>query len=238
MVQKRSALMAGTSVRGGMLAIIGLALPEIQQSITEHQLEGVDIANHNAPDQVVISVAAGVPLAVFEKRLAEIPVIRAMPNTPAVVREGVTAIALGKAVSDDHAARGRRVLEAVGQVETLDEALIDAATAVSGTGPAYVFLLAEALIEAAIREGLPRDIAESFVAKTVRGAGHLLTETAVQASELRARVTSPGGTTAAAVHVLEERGFRALLEDAVRAAAQRSRELGALAAGDSAEHNS
>ncbi len=187
-------------------------------------LEGVSGAI--TTDQVVVSMAAGVPIATFEARLGEVPVIRAMPNTPALVREGVTAIALGAHVTDDHAARARRVLEAVGLVETLDEALMDAVTAVSGTGPAYVFLLAEALIEAAIREGLPRDVAETFVHRTVRGAGHLLTDTGVSASELRARVTSPGGTTAAAVHVLEERGFRALVEDAVRAAAQRSRELG------------
>jgi pyrroline-5-carboxylate reductase len=185
------------------------------------------------PDQVVISLAAGVPLSVFEHRLVGVPVIRAMPNTPAMVREGVTAIALGTAVTDDHAARGRRVLEAVGLVEMLDEPLLDAATAVSGTGPAYVFLLAEALIEAAIREGLPRDVAEIFVARTIRGAGHLLTDSGSQPSTLRASVTSPGGTTAAAVHILEERGFRALVEDAVRAAAQRSRELGVIAGGDS-----
>lgn len=178
------------------------------------------------PDQVVVSTAAGVPIAVFEERLGSVPVIRAMPNTPALVREGVTAIALGTHVTDDHAARATRVLEAIGLVERLDESMMDAVTAVSGTGPAYVFLLAEALIEAAIREGMPRDVAENFVHRTVRGAGHLLTDTGVPAAELRARVTSPGGTTAAAVHILEERGFRALVEDAVRAAAQRSRELG------------
>lgn len=191
------------------------------------------IAGSVGADQVVVSMAAGVPLSVYENLLGDVPVIRAMPNTPALVREGVTAMALGAHVTDDHAARARRALEAVGLVEVLDESVLDAVTAVSGTGPAYVFLLAEALIESAIREGLPRDVAESFVHRTVRGAGHLLTETDVPASELRARVTSPGGTTAAAIHVLEERGFRALVEDAVRAAAQRSRELGDQARGGS-----
>ncbi len=187
------------------------------------------IAGSVSSDQVVISLAAGVPLALYEEHLTDVPVVRAMPNTPSLVREGVTAIAGGTAVTEDHLARARRVLEAVGQVEVLDEALIDAVTAVSGSGPAYVFLLAEALEEAAVREGLPRDIAEALVHQTVRGAGHLLTETTIKSSELRAQVTSPGGTTAAAMHVLEERGFRAVLEDAVRAAAQRSRELGAMA---------
>jgi pyrroline-5-carboxylate reductase len=108
----------------------------------------------------------------------------------------------------------------------MDESLLDAVTAVSGTGPAYVFLLAEALTEAAVREGLPRDIAEEFVHQTIRGAGHLLTDTDSSPAELRSQVTSPGGTTAAAVHILEERGFRALVEDAVRAAAKRAAELG------------
>ncbi len=183
-------------------------------------------------DQVVISLAAGVPIGLYESRLSGVPVVRAMPNTPSLVREGVTAIAGGAHVTEDHLARARRVLEAVGQVEVLDEQLIDAVTAVSGSGPAYVFLLAEAMEEAAVREGLPRDIAEALVHQTVRGAGHLLTDTPTKSSELRAQVTSPGGTTAAAIHVLEEKGFRALLEDAVRAAAQRSRELGAMASGD------
>jgi pyrroline-5-carboxylate reductase len=108
----------------------------------------------------------------------------------------------------------------------MDESLLDAVTAVSGTGPAYVFLMAEALTEAALREGMPRDIAERFVSQTIRGAGHLLTDTGRSPTELRAQVTSPGGTTAAAMHVLEERGFRALVEDAVRAAAERASELG------------
>lgn len=177
--------------------------------------------------QVLLSIAAGVPTFTFEKMLGEIPVVRAMPNTPALVGEGVTGMASGRFTGAEHLAKARQVLEAVGEVRLMDESLLDAVTAVSGTGPAYVFLLAEALTEAAIREGLPRDIAESFVHQTIRGAGHLLTETGRSPFELRAQVTSPGGTTAAAVHVLEERGFRALVEDAVRAAAQRARELGA-----------
>lgn len=187
------------------------------------------IAGRIRPHQVVVSLAAGVPIKVFEQELGEVPVIRAMPNTPALVGEGVTGMAVGRHAREEDVAKACAVLEAVGTVQLLDEPLLDAVTAVSGTGPAYVFLLAEALIEAAIREGLPRDIAEEFVHQTIRGAGHLLTETGQGAAQLRAQVTSPGGTTAAAVHVLEERGFRALVEDAVRAAAQRSRELGTAA---------
>lgn len=179
-----------------------------------------------SPPQVTVSVAAGVRIRIFEERLPGMAVIRAMPNTPALVGEGVTGIAAGTHADEDAVAAATRVLEAVGSVRQMDESLLDAVTAVSGTGPAYVFLLAEALTEAAIREGIPRDVAESLVHQTVRGAGHLLTDTGRSSAELRGQVTSPGGTTAAAVHVLEDRGFRALVEDAVRAAAERARQLG------------
>jgi len=184
------------------------------------------IAGSVAEGQTVISLAAGVTTAFYEKTLGEVPVVRAMPNTPALVREGVTGAAAGSHAGADDLDSAREVLGAVGEVRVMDESLLDAVTAVSGTGPAYVFLLAEALTEAAMREGLSRDVAESFVHQTIRGAGHLLTGTGKSPAELRYEVTSPGGTTAAAVHVLEERGFRALVEDAVRAAALRAAELG------------
>ncbi len=187
-------------------------------------LEGLKAAIK--PGQVLLSIAAGVPTSTYEAALSDVAVVRAMPNTPALVKEAVTGMAGGRHAGEGELEKARLVLEAVGGVQQLDESLLDAVTAVSGTGPAYVFLLAEALTEAAVREGLPRDIAESFVNQTIRGAGHLLTETSRGPFELRSQVTSPGGTTAAAVHVLEERGFRALVEDAVRAAAQRARELG------------
>lgn len=176
--------------------------------------------------QLVLSLAAGVRAETYEAGLGPLPVVRAMPNTPALVRRGVTGIAAGKHATDEHLMLAESVLGAVGSVRLMDESLLDAVTAVSGTGPAYVFLLAEALTEAAMREGLPRDIAENFVHETIRGAGHLLTDTPKSPAQLRYEVTSPGGTTAAAMHVLEERGFRALVEDAVRAAALRATELG------------
>ncbi len=187
-------------------------------------LQVIDV--HLDPETVVVSVAAGVTIESIESVLVDQAVVRSMPNTPAIVGEGVAGAAVGHRTTDEQLARAISVLEAVGAVEVLDETVLDAVTAVSGTGPAYVFLLAEALIEAAIREGMSRRVAETFVHQTIRGAGHLLTETGVGAPRLRSQVTSPGGTTAAAVHVLEERGFRALVEDAVRAAAKRSRELG------------
>jgi pyrroline-5-carboxylate reductase len=183
---------------------------------------GVGIAD----GQMILSLAAGVTTGTYEDELGDIPVIRAMPNTPALVGEGVTGIARGAYAGAEHLKLATEVLGAVGEVRVMDETLLDAVTAVSGTGPAYVFLLAEALTEAAVREGLPRDVAEAFVHQTIRGAGHLLTDTDATPAELRSQVTSPGGTTAAAVHVLEERGFRALVEDAVQAAARRATELG------------
>jgi len=184
------------------------------------------LAGEITDDQTLLSLAAGVTTQTYEAQLGAVPVVRAMPNTPALVREGVTGIAAGSHAGTHHLDVAREVLGAVGSVRIMEETLLDAVTAVSGTGPAYVFLLAEALTEAAMREGLPRDVAESFVHQTIRGAGHLLTDTSKSPAQLRYEVTSPGGTTAAAMHVLEEKGFRAVVEDAVRAAAIRARELG------------
>lgn len=178
------------------------------------------------PAQTIVSIAAGVPIQVYEEALPGVPVVRAMPNTPSAVDLGMTAFTTGSAVDVEHAERARMVLSAVGETIELSEDLLDAVTAVSGTGPAYVFLLAESLIEAAIREGLPHHAAEKLVHQTLRGSGELLSTSDKSAFRLRGEVTSPGGTTAAAMHVLEEGGFRALIEDAVQAAAQRSRDLG------------
>lgn len=183
-----------------------------------------------APGQLVVSLAAGVPTGVFERGLGEVPVIRAMPNTPALVDEAITAYAPGRFVSEEALKDAAAVLDAIGKTVVLEEQLMDAVTAVSGTGPAYVYLLAEALTDAAIREGLPRHAAQLLVDQTLKGTGALLAETELSPIKLRAQVTSPGGTTAAAVHVLEQRGFRAAIEDAVRAAASRSREMGEAAA--------
>jgi pyrroline-5-carboxylate reductase len=178
------------------------------------------------PDQLVLTLAAGVPTERFEESLGEVPVVRVMPNTPALIDQAMTAICAGRHAGEAALDLAERVFSAVGETVRLEEQLLDAVTAVSGTGPAYLFLLAEALTEAAIREGLPRRAAELLVNQTMQGAGMLLMTVDQGPEQLRAQVTSPGGTTAAAVHILEERGFRALVEDAVRAAAQRSRELG------------
>ncbi len=193
-----------------------------------HDLLG-QIRGKVLPGQTVLSLAAGVPVAMLEGALGNVAVVRAMPNTPAAVDQAMTAYCGGRLADDAALKLAAEVLAAVGETMLLDEDLLDAVTAVSGTGPAYVYLLAESLIEAAIREGLPHHAAAKLVEQTLKGAGMLLAEEHRTPFELRAQVTSPGGTTAAAMHVLMEGSFRALIEDAVRAAAQRSRELGSQA---------
>ncbi len=176
-----------------------------------------------------VSVAAGTPIAAFEKTLGQAtPIIRAMPNTPAAVSRGITAIIGNAHASAAHMDQAEALLSAVGQVVRLEsEAQMDAVTAVSGSGPAYVFHLIETLAAAGEAEGLPPALAMQLALATVAGAGHLAENAAEDATQLRVNVTSPGGTTAAALEVLMDphTGFPPLLKRAVRAAANRSKEL-------------
>lgn len=179
-----------------------------------------------AEDALLISIAAGVKIAAVEAAAPGRPVVRAMPNTPALVRRAATAIAGGQHATDAHLETAERVLGAVGIVVRVPEAHLDAVTGLSGSGPAYVFLVAEALIEAGVLAGLPRDTADALVRETLLGSAQLLAAGDETPESLRAAVTSPGGTTAAGLHALEQRGVRAAFLDAVRAAAERSRQLG------------
>jgi pyrroline-5-carboxylate reductase len=175
----------------------------------------------------VLSIAAGVPIATLEAGLGTgTAVVRAMPNTPALVGAGAAAIAAGSAAGEADLAWAESILGAVGSVVRVAEPLLDAVTGLSGSGPAYVFLVAEALIEAGVLNGLPRDVSVALATQTVLGAARLLTETGDTPETLRAQVTSPGGTTAAGLHALESAGVRAAFLDAVTAATRRSRELG------------
>ena len=155
-----------------------------------------------------------------------IPVIRAMPNTPALVGVGAAAIAAGREATDDDLSWAEEILSAVGTVVRVREDLLDAVTGLSGSGPAYVFLVAEALVDAGVFVGLARDVSSSLVTQTLLGAATLLAESGEDAVAHRAAVTSPGGTTAAGLRVLEAEGVRAAMLDAVDAATRRSRELG------------
>lgn len=176
----------------------------------------------------VLSIAAGVSIATLESVVgADVAVVRSMPNTPALVGAGAAAMSPGTAASADDMAWAGAILGAVGTVVEVPEASLDAVTGLSGSGPAYVFLVVEALIDAGVLTGLPRAVADSLVRQTLLGAAQLLAEGDATPESLRAAVTSPGGTTAAGLRVLEERATRAAFQDAVVAAAARSRELGA-----------
>ena len=175
----------------------------------------------------VLSIAAGVTIGALEAELAPgTAVVRAMPNTPAVVGLGASAIAPGTAASDDDLAWAESLLGAVGTVVRVKEHLLDAVTGLSGSGPAYVFLVAEALIEAGVLAGLPRDVSANLSIQTLLGAATLLAQGTDTPEALRAAVTSPGGTTAAGLRTLEQHGVRAAFLEAVAAATERSRQLG------------
>lgn len=175
----------------------------------------------------VLSIAAGVTTATIEAAVGpDVAVVRAMPNTPAVVRAGASAIAPGSTATSADLDWAESVLEAVGVVVRVGEDKLDAVTGLSGSGPAYVFLMAESLIEAGVLVGLPRDVAEVLAVQTLLGSASLLQSSDEHAAVLRAAVTSPGGTTAAGLRALEAGGLRSAVLDAVVAASDRAAELG------------
>ncbi len=176
--------------------------------------------------QRVLSIAAGVSTSAIEVWLGgRPPVIRAMPNTPAMIGLGMTALCAGRYASLSDIEWAESLLSAVGKCVVVKESQIDAITAVSGSGPAYIFLVAEAMIEAAVNEGLSWDLARSLVVQTVHGAGAMLSEGSFSPTILRQNVTSPGGTTAAAIAALEEDAIRAAFAKAVARARERSAEI-------------
>lgn len=198
--------------------IIVLAVKPQQMSAV---LKGLKICG-----QLVVSIAAGVTTARIERELGGEPrVVRTMPNTPALVGAGAAAICKGRFASDADLDTAETILKAVGIVVRTDEQHLDAVTALSGSGPAYIFYMAEAMIAAGIEAGLPAEVAKRLVVQTVFGAGALLAVSGESPEELRKKVTSPGGTTEAALKVKIERGFAKIVADAMHAAARRSREL-------------
>jgi pyrroline-5-carboxylate reductase len=194
--------------------IIGHVLDEIKPALKDTKL--------------VISVAAGVTTSYIEKKSGrDLPVIRAMPNIAAIVREAATAICPGKYATAEHLAIARHVLESVGIVVDVEEELMDAVTGLSGTGPMYVFQILEGLSDAGVKVGLSRDIANILAIQTLIGSSKLIQETKEHPAKLKDLVTSPGGTAISALHSLERNGLKALLIDAVEVASKRSGELGA-----------
>ena len=180
------------------------------------------------PGQLVLSIAAGTPINFFERQLSErVPVVRAMPNTPAAIGHGITVLCANDHVTDMQRADCKVLLDAVGETVWIDdETLMDAVTAISGSGPAYVFLLIEAMTEAGIDIGLPQDLSAQLAVSTVSGAGILAKSADEPPLTLRKNVTSPGGTTAAALDVLTATGgLKSLLSEAIRAAKKRGEDL-------------
>ncbi len=198
----------------------------------------IAVKPHDAADAVtaavavgcgrVLSIAAGVTTAALEAAAPGrgLPVVRAMPNTPALVGAGAAAIAPGAHAGDDDLAWAEGILRAVGTVERVPEHLLDAVTGLSGSGPAYVFLLAEALVEGGVLVGLPRATSRALVTQLLVGSAKLLADSGELPEVLRGNVTSPGGTTAAGLRALESAGFRSAVLDAVVAATERARDLG------------
>ncbi len=184
---------------------------------------------HISPRHLLISIAAGIPLQFMEQRLVEgCRVVRVMPNTPALVLAGASALSPGQTVSDEDLALAKEIFDAVGISVVMAESYLDAVTGLSGSGPAYVFAFLEALIEAGLKVGLARDDAEKLAQQTILGSIQLALETGEHPAQLKAMVTSPGGTTISGLHELEKAGFKAGIMNAVEAATNRSRELGKL----------
>jgi pyrroline-5-carboxylate reductase len=185
-----------------------------------------DVGHLLVPEQTVLSIAAAIPTASIERRLADgVPVVRAMPNVASTVHEGIAGMCAGRNASREHLDRAGTVLRAVGDVVEVPEESMDAVTAVSGSGPAYYALLAEAMIEAGILLSLSREVSTKLVVQTMLGTAQLLRDEGMHPVELREMVTSPGGTTIRAIRELEQAGVRAAFLNAINAAMERSKEL-------------
>jgi pyrroline-5-carboxylate reductase len=224
-LHERHGVQATTSnpdaVTGAALVVIAVKPQDIDALLAE-------IGPLLSRDQTVVSVAAAIPTAHIEARIADgVPVVRAMPNSPSTVHEGMAGIAAGAHAGDEHLELAEELLTHLGRVVRVPENAMDAITAVSGSGPAYFALLAEAMIEAGILLGLSREISTTLVVQTMLGTAKQLRDEKMHPVELRESVTSPGGTTIAAIRELEQAGVRAAFLNAIQAAMNRSKELAA-----------
>ena len=207
------------AVDGAGLVVVAVKPQDIEALLQE-------LTGRISTEQTVLSVAAAIPTAAIERHLSgEIPVVRAMPNAPATVHEGIAGICAGTHARDEHLALAQEALAHLGAVVRVPEPYMDAVTAVSGSGPAYFALLAEAMIEAGILLGLGRETSTQLVVQTMLGTAKLLRDERMHPVELREAVTSPGGTTINAIRELEQAGVRAAFLNAIQAAMDRSREL-------------
>lgn len=210
---------AASAVRAADVVLIAVK-PGIVPAVLAEIAPAVDST------KLVISIAAGVTISKIEALLPSgVPVVRVMPNTPALVGEGASALASGTSAGKAHLAIAKALLDAVGKSFVVDEKLLDAVTGLSGSGPAYVYLIIEALSDGGVKAGLPRAIARDLAAQTVLGSAKMVLETGDHPAKLKDDVTTPGGTTIAGIAELERAGVRSALIDAVEAATERSREL-------------
>ena len=219
---------ARDGVAYGTLAQMVPAAEVVLVAVKPAGMAGVlaDLGPHLSEGTVVVSVAAGLGLAALESALGTgHPVVRVMPNTPAKVGEGVSVLSAGSAATEDHLELVAEIFRAVGIVEVVPESLQDAVTGVSGSGPAYVFAMADALIEAGVQQGLPRPIARRMAVQTFLGASAMLAQ-GEHPVQLREAVSSPGGTTVLGLRELDRHGVRSAIFDAVEASRRRSEELG------------
>jgi pyrroline-5-carboxylate reductase len=206
--------------RGSNLVVLAVK-PQILDRVLR------EVGDQLSADTLVVSIAAGIDTAAIEEAIAPgVRVVRAMPNTPALVGAAATAIAAGKLASPSDLATARALFDAVGITVVLDEAHLDAVTGLSGSGPAYIFLILEALADAGVKVGLSRRDALRLAAQTVMGSAKLLLDTDEHPGKLKDMVTSPGGTAISGLHTLEAGGLRTTLINAVEAATRRARELG------------
>jgi len=190
-------------------------------------LDALKAAREQLAGKLVISILAGVTLSTLEKATGDkVRVIRVMPNTPALIHKGAAAFALGHSATEDDAVLVEKIFASVGKVFRVKEDLLDVVTGLSGSGPAYIYVVVEALADAGVLMGLPRDLALQLAAQTVVGAADMVLQTGLHPAQLKDQVTSPGGTTIAGLEALEAAGIRSAFLSAVRAATERSRELG------------
>ena len=203
-----------------------IVLLAIKPQILDAMAEQLVIQSAKPDHPLILSILAGVPLERLESVFPNMPVIRSMPNTPATVGLGMTAITRGKSASLQHLNLAKTIFTAIGEVVAVPESLMDSVTGVSGSGPAYVALMIEAMADGGVAVGLPRAIATQLALQTVLGTTQLLKESDLHPAQLKDRVASPGGTTIAAIAQLEKSGFRSALIEAVKAAYHRAQALG------------
>jgi pyrroline-5-carboxylate reductase len=197
----------------------------VKPQVFVQEFTGEAIAKYLHSDPLIISIMAGITIAQLEQVFNRLPVIRAMPNTPAQVGSGITALCLGEFATSAHLEQGRQIFTAVGEAIEVPESMLNAVTGLSGSGPAYVAVMVEAMADGGVAMGLPRAIAMQLAIQTILGTAELLKQTGIHPGQLKDQVSSPGGTTIAGVRQLEKSGMRSAIIEAVSAASERAKEL-------------